>query len=510
MATIAQIQSAAAAKRTDAPRISFTANTPAPTSSFTSSAIITPGKGADILWQSAKYTDASWTSYGSDAISKMNASGSNITGVRPSVSTILPSTPSTPTPLPIWTGKPTVARPIVVDTNSDMIPSDTTGMDDEERKRIKEQNKARLLDIKAKRDSAVKVVRYVDNSDWSTTNFLSDGTTSTVRYKKNANGSLTPYEVWDTYDKTTLEWSLLSKQEESGKLQKSDIELEKRAQQDALKPMQDLIAEYDSQSTQMKNEADAYEKDQNDLMQQYEGNRLNQVRGQLMSALASRGVDISKLTPEQILQLSWDVWSKAFTDVFQAKEKTKANIDARRRDATSKIMALRQQKILTDQQARQKSAEIDAYANSQKRAVDDSYSKMFYNVMTTADQNKKAEQQTALANLLAVAKDAWLSGSALASVAKIANTSNSSPEALRAFYTSLANPSSLISQKIATAESDAKKSAIAQAALKQYEAETDRLKAEAAMKSAGRVSYNPYAYSPPTWVVPWYAIQNPQ
>lgn len=49
MATIAQIQSAAAAKRTDAPRISFTANTPAPTSSFTSSAIITPGKGADIL-----------------------------------------------------------------------------------------------------------------------------------------------------------------------------------------------------------------------------------------------------------------------------------------------------------------------------------------------------------------------------------------------------------------------------------------------------------------------------
>lgn len=149
-------------------------------------------------------------------------------------------------------------------------------------------------------------------------------------------------------------------------------------------------------------------------------------------------------------------------------------------------MALRQQKILTDQQARQKSAEIDAYANSQKRAVDDSYSKMFYNVMTTADQNRKTEQQTALSNLLAVAKDAGLSGTALASIATIANTSNSSPEALRAFYTSLSNPNSLIAQKIAIAETDAKKSALAQAALKQYEAETDRIKAEAAMQSANR------------------------
>lgn len=150
-----------------------------------------------------------------------------------------------------------------------MIPSDTTGMDDEEER--KRKNAQRLQDIKNNREASIKAA--------------ADAKTKAI------------------FD-ASPEGKLLNSQKDIGDKMKTDIELEKRAQQDALKPMQDLIAEYDSQSTQMKNEADAYEKDQNDLMQQYEGNRLNQVRGQLMSALASRGVDISKLTPEQILQLS--------------------------------------------------------------------------------------------------------------------------------------------------------------------------------------------------------------
>lgn len=456
MATIAQVQAQAKANRvalapaaptTSNSRVSFTAPTPTPTSSFTSSAIITPGKWAEILWQSARYTDVWGTSYGTDAISKMNASGSNI---RPSLSTITPTSGAPIAPV----GAPDVKRPVALSNEpSGMIPSDTGWLitdDEEERKR---KNTQRLADIKATREAKIK---------------------ADLEAKQKAAFDASP------------EGQLLNAQKKTWEDIQADLEAERKARQEALKPMNDLVKEFDKNITDLDSEVGAYEKDQNELMKQYEGNRLNQVRWQLMSALAARGVDISKLTPEQILQLAGDVGSKAFTDVFQAKEKTKWNIDARRRDANVRIAALRQQKILTDQQYKEKFAEIDAYANSQKRAVDDSYSKMFYNVMTTADQNKKAEQQTALANLLAVAKDAWLSGSALASVAKIANTSNSSPEALRAFYTSLANPSSLISQKIATAESDAKKSAIAQAALKQYEAETDRLRAEAAMTSASR------------------------
>lgn len=42
---------------------------------------------------------------------------------------------------------------------------------------------------------AVTVKSYRDNPDGTTTNTLSDGTTSTVRYTKNADGSLTPTEI---------------------------------------------------------------------------------------------------------------------------------------------------------------------------------------------------------------------------------------------------------------------------------------------------------------------------
>jgi hypothetical protein len=45
------------------------------------------------------------------------------------------------------------------------------------------------------KQSSVNVVSYKDNPDGTTTNTLSDGTTSTVRYNKNPDGSLTPTEV---------------------------------------------------------------------------------------------------------------------------------------------------------------------------------------------------------------------------------------------------------------------------------------------------------------------------
>ena len=45
--------------------------------------------------------------------------------------------------------------------------------------------------------SPVSVTWYKDNKDWTTTNTLSDWTTSTVRYKKNPDGSLTPVEIPD-------------------------------------------------------------------------------------------------------------------------------------------------------------------------------------------------------------------------------------------------------------------------------------------------------------------------
>lgn len=53
------------------------------------------------------------------------------------------------------------------------------------------------------RINPVTVTKYKDNADGTTTNYLSDGTTSKVRYTKNPNGSFTPYEIGNTTSTAT-------------------------------------------------------------------------------------------------------------------------------------------------------------------------------------------------------------------------------------------------------------------------------------------------------------------
>lgn len=74
----------------------------------------------------------------------------------------------------------------------------------------------------------VTVLRYKDNPDGTTTNYLSDGTTSTVRYNQTDSGALQPYEVTPgettpTTTDTTVTSDLTSR---IGNLQKEITDLE--------------------------------------------------------------------------------------------------------------------------------------------------------------------------------------------------------------------------------------------------------------------------------------------
>jgi len=62
----------------------------------------------------------------------------------------------------------------------------------------------------------------------------------------------------------------LNAQKKTGEDIQADLETERAARQAALKPMQDLVTEFDQNIKSLDNEVGAYEKDQNDLMQQYE------------------------------------------------------------------------------------------------------------------------------------------------------------------------------------------------------------------------------------------------
>jgi len=89
---------------------------------------------------------------------------------------------------------------------------------------------------------------------------------------------------------------------------KAQNEADKKAQLDAAEENKRLAEEYNnSMISEHQNALTTFENDQNALVSQYEGNRLNQVQGDLRRVLLERGVDVSKVTPEQLIALSGSV-----------------------------------------------------------------------------------------------------------------------------------------------------------------------------------------------------------
>ena len=69
----------------------------------------------------------------------------------------------------------------------------------------------------------------------------------------------------------------------------------------------DVLGMLNQSEKETNDEMAKYETEQADLFKDYDSNRMNQVRGQLLQSLAARGIDISKLAPEQLIALSGDV-----------------------------------------------------------------------------------------------------------------------------------------------------------------------------------------------------------
>lgn len=136
-----------------------------------SSRLVKIGSGADAKYDDkGNYKKATYTSPFKNTIQTTTGQRNRDTATQNRYNEIMTnrmgSTPATP-------ALPTVTTPANQSTrtgNGQPVPSDI-------------------------QNNAATVTGYTDNGDGTTTNTLSDGTTSTVRYIKNADGSMTPVEV---------------------------------------------------------------------------------------------------------------------------------------------------------------------------------------------------------------------------------------------------------------------------------------------------------------------------
>ena len=389
----------------------------------------------------------------------------------------------------------------------------------------------------------VSVVWYTDNPDWTTTNKLSDWTTSTIRYTKNTDWSLTPKEVTDRTGlraptgvlpdnsvkaiRAANPWmTVADARAESLKRRTSNVPgttptdplnyqdqyqkdvtdltdtIKTQAEQDAAEQRRvadknkRLANDFATEQEQTYNGALAtFESDQKNLLKEYEGNRLNQVQGDLRQVLISRGVDISKVTPEQLIALSGTVGANAFGDISAAKTKATNAIDQARQTALAKISQLKANKVLNDTQYNTAIADINSKTAAQKNNLDLKLAELKFGINTNKAAETKTDQQNAVQNILSTAQAIGVTGSQLGIVQKFIANAKTTPDALNAFLTELQNPNSTLYTTLKSSEDAAVKQAQFANQLKQYEAETDRIKADASMTSATRPRSSGWSWS---------------
>lgn len=198
-----------------------------------------------------------------------------------------------------------------------------------------------------------------------------------------------------------------------------EIARQKEAEADTLAAENMFI---DTQTADVTNERDTFVAEQEKLATDTESNRLNQVRGNIMQVLASRGVDISKLSPEQIVALSGEQGAKAFMDITDVREKTKSNIKQARDTALTRLNDLRQRKAISTSAYEKNVANINSQAEAAKLNADKNASSQIFALTQTkteqgrTDATQRANAVTNIASMLG------LSGSQIAPVLSLINT----------------------------------------------------------------------------------------
>ena len=126
-----------------------------------------------------------------------------------------------------------------------------------------------------------------------------------------------------------------------------------------------------------------YEAEQNKLFSEWESTQLNQVRSQIYQALAARGIDISKLPPEQLIALSGEVGTKAFSNIYQMKEWVKNKILAAARDKVSRLNDLRSKKTINESEYNEAIQAVNSQANLQRNQIDSTFAKSILGVQAS-------------------------------------------------------------------------------------------------------------------------------
>ena len=239
----------------------------------------------------------------------------------------------------------------------------------------------------------------------------------------------------------------------------------------------DVLGMLNQSEKETNDEMAKYETEQADLFKDYDSNRMNQVRGQLLQSLAARGIDISKLAPEQLIALSGDVWVKAFSDVAERKAAYKNSVANARNVALAKIQNLRNNKVLNNNQYRQTVQSINSAADQKLLESDQNFANQLFGTRE-AQLNKQTSDKLAwITALQNTAQAAGFTGSSLSVLKKYLSQDNIDPSIVSKFLSNIWDPNSDEAQLLKAIEQKNANKEANKNAIDKYEAETKRIAA---------------------------------
>ena len=137
----------------------------------------------------------------------------------------------------------------------------------------------------------------------------------------------------------------------------------------------------------------------NNSANEFETNRLNQVRGAILQKLAARGINIANIPADQLLALSGEVGVVAFKDVYDKKEEVKQKISALEADKMKALNDLRSRKVLNETQYNSAITTIKASADAERNKIDENFNTTAYNVLFANKQNDISQGNTLASNI---------------------------------------------------------------------------------------------------------------
>lgn len=153
---------------------------------------------------------------------------------------------------------------------------------------------------------------------------------------------------------------------------------------------------------------------------QAENSKRLRLLGRIRAQLAARWVDLTGLSPEDIIGLSGDMWAELLAGIEEDKMQIAQSIEARKDNMLADLQKRKDAGEITENQLKREAVKIAIDADNQEANINRNYANTVFSLVDRGSTRKEQERATAINNLQQTGASLGLSGQRLAAAISLA------------------------------------------------------------------------------------------